>query len=259
MFAKLGKCIRMSRFFAEDGKALVVELDSGLTLGPVGNLLNLNDALKSVFRLGVDAVVINKGQITRFESLMLGKKGPAMILRADYTNALRGADFILPPKSIEHIKIVNCDEALALGVDGVVAHLLIGYEEEEANSVSIISSLINGCRTCGLMVMVEAIPIGERITEANYIDCLKLSVRMAVEAGADIVAIHYPGDESSMRSVVEVAGSVPLLVLDDIRRPLKELKSAITAGCAGLVLRERLISGTMEDVISESIPLVHGD
>jgi len=254
----LGKGMRMSRFFAEDGKALVAELDLGLSLGPVGNLLNIVDVLRSALGSHVDAIVLNRGQIAKLESLIPSREGPAIVLRADFTNALRDSEFTLPPKKLEHIKSAGCGEALALGADGVAVHLLVGYEDEEARSVDIISSLIEGCNRCGLMVLAEAIPIGERITEANYIDSLRLAVRMAVEAGADVVATPYAGEESSMRSVVEVAGSVPLLAIDDPRRPLKELGAAISAGCAGLVLRDRLISEKVENAAYEAWALVHG-
>jgi hypothetical protein len=80
---------------------------------------------------------------------------------------------------------------------------------------------------------------------------------MAVEAGADLVAVPYIGNKKTMHTITEVAGQIPILVIDDPEKPLTELKDAISS-CAGLVLRERLASGNVEDIITEARILVHG-
>lgn len=258
MFGQIGKGLRLSKIFAEDGKALIVGLDSVFTLGVIENILEMRRALTRVLKLAPDAIVLNKGQIVRSEGLIGDRKGPALLLMADFTNAIRSTSFILPHKKLEHVKLASPKEAGALGVEGIVAHLLVGYEDEEARSIKIVSSLIAGCKRLGIPVLIESTAIGERVTEANRIDCLRLAVRMAVESGADIVATPYAGDEASVRSVIEVMGRIPLLAIDDPGRPLKELKNAISAGCAGLVLRDRLASGNIEEIVTEARSLVHG-
>lgn len=248
----------MSRVFADDKRALILGLDSAPTLGPVGNLLEMRKYLAYALKSGPDAIVVNKGQLIRPGELITGSRETAVILRADFTNAMRGADFTLPPKKLEHVMLAGAKEALTLGADGVAASLLVGYEDEEARSVKIVSSLVADCKRYGVVILVEAVPIGERITSANYVDCLKLAVRMATEAGADIVAMPYAGDEPTTRSIVEAAGQTPVLAIDDPRRSLRELGEAMSAGCSGLVLRDRLASGPLEEVVSEAKLLVHG-
>jgi len=255
LFAQIGRGLRASRIFSQDGKTLIVGLDSAFTSGRVENLLETRSILTRVLKSKPDAVVLNKGQVTGLESL-IGGRGPTVLLRADFTN-LRGFQK-LPSKKIEHFKLVSPREALALGVEGLAAYLLVGDENEEARSVRIVSRLVSGCRRLGLPLLVESMPVGERVTQANRLDCLRLAVRMAVEAGADLVAAPYAGDEKSMRAIVDVAGQTPVLAVDDSERPLKELGNAVSAGCAGLVLRERLASGSIEDIVAEARLLVHG-
>jgi DhnA family fructose-bisphosphate aldolase class Ia len=81
---------------------------------------------------------------------------------------------------------------------------------------------------------------------------------MAVEAGADIVAAPYVGDEKSMRAIVEVAGQTPVVAVDDPEIPLSKLRGALSSGCTGLLLRERLASGGVEETVAEARLLVHG-
>jgi len=255
LFAQIGRELRASRIFSQDGKTVIVGLDSAFTGGRVENLLETRSILTSVLKSKPDGIILNKGQVTGLESL-IGGRGPAVLMRADFTNA-KGFPK-LPSKKLEHVKLVDPREALALGVEGLAAYLLVGDENEEARSIRIVSRLVSGCRRLGLPLLVETMPVGERVTQANRLDCLRLAVRMAVEAGADMVAAPYAGDEKSMRAIVEVAGQTPVLAVDDPDAPLEELGNAVSAGCAGLVLRERLAPGSIENTVAEARLLVHG-
>ncbi len=256
MFAQIGRSLRVSRIFSKDGRTLIVGLDSPFINSLVENLLWTRSVLTSVLKSKPDAVILAKGQLTGLEDL-IGGRGPAVLLRSDFTNALQ-AHPALPRRKLEHVKLVDAREALTLGVEGVAAYLLVGDEDEEARSIRIVSKLVSGCRRLGLPLLVESTAIGERVTQANRLDCLKLAVRMAVEAGADLVAAPYVEGEDSMRAVVEVAGQTPVIAVDDPEKPLSELANAISAGCAGLVLRERLASSSVEETVAEARLLVHG-
>ncbi|MBO3797803.1 MAG: hypothetical protein QXU11_02275 [Thermoproteota archaeon] len=256
MFAHIGKGLRLSRIFSKDGKTLIISLDSTFMGGQVENLWATQSILTSVLKSNPDAIILSKGQVTGLESL-IGGRGPSVILRCDFTNAVGGCSK-LTRKKLEHVKLVNPREALTLGGEGVAAYLLVGDEDEEARSIRIVSTLVSGCRRFGLPLLVETMAIGERVTQANRLDCLKLAVRMAVEAGADLVAAPYVGDEKSMRAIVEVSGQTPVVAIDDPETPISELSKALSAGCLGLLLRERLASGSVEETVAEARLLVHG-
>lgn len=256
MFAQIGKGLRLSRIFSGDGKTLIISLDAAFTRGHVENVLETRSVLTSVLKSNPDAVLLNRGQVVRLESL-IGGRGPSIILRSDFTNIVGGYT-VLPRKKLEHVKLASPREALTLGVEGVAAYLLVGDEDAEAGSIRIVSTLVSGCRRLGLPLLVESMAIGERVTQANRLDCLKLAVRMAVEAGADIVAAPYVGDEKSMRAIVEVAGQTPVVAVDEPEIPLSKLRGALSSGCTGLLLRERLASGGVEETVAEARLLVHG-
>lgn len=256
MFTQIGKGLRLSRIFSKDGKTLIISLDSAFTGGQVENLWSTRSILTGVLRSNPDAIILSKGQVAELESL-IGGGGPSVIIRSDFTNIVGGYS-ALPRKKIEHVKLVNPREALTLGFDGIAAYLFVGYEDEEARSIRIVSTLVSGCRRLGLPLLVETMAIGERVTQANRLDGLKLAVRIAVEAGADLVAAPYVGDEKSMRAIVEVAGQTPVIAVDDAENPLSELRDALSAGCLGILLRERLASGSVEETVAEARLLVHG-
>ncbi len=256
MLTQIGKGLRLSRIFSETGKTLIISVDSTFTGGRVENLWATRSILTSVLKSNPDAIILSKGQVTGLESL-IGGRGSSIILRSDFTNAVGGYS-TTPRKKLEHVKLVSPREALTLGVEGIAAYLLVGDEDEEARSIRIVSTLVSGCRRLGLPLLVESIAIGERVTQVNLLDCLKLAVRMAVETGADIVATPYVGDEKSMRAIVEVAGQTPIVAIDDPEASLSELGNALSAGCSGLLLRERLALGSVEKTVAEARLLVHG-
>ncbi len=78
--------------------------------------------------------------------------------------------------------------------------------------------------------------MGERVTEHNYLDSLKMSGRMSLEAGADGIIVPYAGAGSSMREVVEAAGTAPVLLLVSDVMDVKSVSESVRAGVKGVVV-----------------------
>lgn len=243
-----GKAFRLSEFIdPKDGKAVIVAADRGFMLGPITGLKDLEKSMKMAVNSGVNAVVLSPGQVGRMIHHFKGKKAPALLVRADWTNAFRGESFILPAKEIKHVTIIDAEDAVALGASAVIAFFCVGYEEDEAHNLESVAMLARSCDHLGMPLIVESIPIGERVTEKNFVDCVDLAMRIAVEAGADAIAAPYTGDVKSFRKIIDAA-KVPVFVLDTtvsaVHNLLRAVTKALEAGAAGVIASNTIFEAT---------------
>lgn len=261
MALTLGKKLRLSQIIDQSsGTSLILEADQGLALGPAPGVEDLASTLKGLKGL-VDAVILSKGQVGRAIDAFKGRGAPALIIRADWTSAFRGGDFVLPAKGVTYAPSAGAEEALTLGASGVASHLFVGYErdEDEAANVRSIAGLARECEECGVPLLVEAIPRGERVTKENYLDCARFAARVAVEVGADLVATPYKRDPNVVRKVVE-GTRAPTLVLE-VDEPVSRegLKGALEAGASGLIIGKKSIgSGELPKLLDGIKKLMRG-
>ena len=262
MLSSPGKALRLSEFIdPKDGKAVIVAADRGLMLGPITGLTDLEKTIRMAVNSGVDAVVLSPGQVGQMIHHFKGKKAPALLVRADWTNAFRGESFILPAKEIKRVTIIDAKDAVTLGASAVIAFFCVGYEEDEAHNLESVAMLARSCDHLGMPLIVESIPIGERVTEKNFVDCVDLAMRMAVEAGADAIAAPYTGDVKSFRKVIDAA-KVPVFVLDIEVPPAQDLFRAVTealeAGAAGVIASTSVFQAMNPDETVETlVDIIH--
>jgi DhnA family fructose-bisphosphate aldolase class Ia len=236
----LGKTIRLGHLLnAEDDRAIIFEADEGLMLGPTPGLLDLPETV-SMVKNKVDGIVLSSGQVERSFEHFKGKGAPALLVRADWTNAFRDETYFLPTRNVRHVLNLGPKDAVALGASALAAFLFVGYDddEDEARNLETVAMLARESEKFGLPLLVECIPIGGRMTEINYLDCAKLATRMAVEAGADIVATPYTGNANSFKEIVD-ASKTPVLMLDrriDASRLLEAAEESLKAGATGVVV-----------------------
>jgi DhnA family fructose-bisphosphate aldolase class Ia len=99
------KIYRIKEFFnPTDQRSLIVDTSAGLSLGPLPGLESFKQTVKPILHL-VDGVVTSPGQA----QVLSGRthQDAALLVRADWTNAFRGTEFVLPPEKIEHISLMN--------------------------------------------------------------------------------------------------------------------------------------------------------
>jgi DhnA family fructose-bisphosphate aldolase class Ia len=92
------KHYRMSEFInPADGRSLVVDTSNSLVLGVLPGLEHFADAVNPLLPL-LDGIVTSPGQARKLGPRT--NQEAALLIRADWTNALRGDDFVLPPETI---------------------------------------------------------------------------------------------------------------------------------------------------------------
>lgn len=233
---------RMHHVFAPDGRAVIVAMDhtrGGLTLG----LEHAAGAVSKVVAGGVDAIMTTYG-MARAVADVLG--GAGLILALDSEDSV--ADY-----GVEH--------ALRFGADAVELKVFPGNPRE--TKLADLRRLAARCNQWSMPLLSEPIPVSFEETSAHTVENVANAARIAAEAGADFVKVHYVGDVESYRRVTESCYA-PVLVLggpakEDPRDALRMSADALSAGARGVVFGRNVFTHPRPDRMVAALgELVHG-
>lgn len=220
-----------------DQRCLMLDASAGLALGALPGLDDFAEGIRPVMA-AVDGLVCSPGQLRRISNRARGDAG--LLVRADWTNTLRGSDFVLPPTRARWQPILSAQEALDLGAVGMVSTFLLGYEEEvEAECLRATVQWSLKGRAIGMPLVVEVRADGPRVSLAEK--AVELGASYALESGADVIVVPYPGP----RSLETIAAfvSVPWMVKpESIETAPVVLEEVVRLGGAGLWLDQRMVA-----------------
>lgn len=234
--AASGKQVRMGRIFGADGRTIVLPADHGTMLGRVSGLEDPIELVRRFLPLACDGFLLGPGIIQATSPWFARRDAPSRLLTLD--TYWRG------PTTGTSVLTTTLERAACLGVDGV--KILMPWDvgpEERAACASFVGQVVGEAEKHGLPVMVEPIclatPRGADAVAIEGDGC-----RMAVEIGADIVKVAYPGDASLFsRWCVELG--VPVVILggpaggttEDLCAAVAE---AVEAGARGITIGRKL-------------------
>lgn len=221
-----------------DGRSLVVDTSKGLVLGVLPGLEHFAAAVRPVLPL-LDGIVTSPGQARKLGSRT--RQEAALLVRADWSNALRGEDFVLPPETIQYIPLLNPADALDLGANALVMYFILGHEEEiEARCLQRMVNLALEGRSLGMPLLVDVQPIGPRVVLRNK--AIELGVSYALEGGADGISVPWPGSQS-FKTIQAMCSGLPVWVKPgSLELDTPELAEALQLGAAGFWLDERIFA-----------------
>jgi class I fructose-bisphosphate aldolase len=228
-----GKRYRMGRIFGEDGRTLVLPVDHGLTLGRISGLEDPVGVLDGLLDLPCDGLLMAPG-LTRHTADRFARRGaPARILTLD-------THFREPGEAAPGAGLAaSVEQAAALGVDAVKLFMAWNVpSRDRSETLARIAGVIERAERYDLPVMVEPIAVGEaRSPEAIALE--GDAARSAMEVGADIIKVAYPGAEMMAAWAREL--QVPLVILGgprsgDPEGVLTLAEEAIGAGAQGIVI-----------------------
>jgi DhnA family fructose-bisphosphate aldolase class Ia len=233
------KTYRLREFIhPADGRSLIIDTSAGLSLGPLPGLEQFAPAVQGVLPL-VDGLVASPGHAGKLSSRT--RQDAALLVRADWTNALRDKDFVLPPETISHIPLLTPMDALDLGASALVIYFLLGFEEQiEAGCLrNTVQLALEGTKV-GMPLIVDVQAIGPRVVLKTK--AIELGVSYALEGGADGVAVPWP-DRESFQTILAMAAGLPVWIkptkLEDFEA---ELGDALQMGGTGLWLDQQLFA-----------------
>jgi len=266
MDARTGKKIRLGRLFDQRShKSLIVAYSHGVLMGPRPGMRSLEEMKKISQVLScANGLMVAPGLVTPLEDAFVGKERPSLIIHLDYQSFSRD---IMPYDEGAAVEMAKIEEVVAAGADGVMTYLYMGHEEPEREKMEIArnSRVARNCERWGIVLMIEPRSAREARNPADKKDpkVMSLYCRVSAEIGADLVKCIHPGDEDTLRSVIESC-PVPVLVAGGSRVENSEEaylrgESAMLAGAAGLVYGRNIYEA--EDPKAELehyLQIVHG-
>lgn len=209
-----GKTIRLGNLInPKDQRALWLDLSIA---GEIGVKESFRDFYKNIAVLGQhsDGAIVNPGLLEKAGELFGGARRWAPIVRADWTNYRRPAEFCLPGKPIQRVMICDVEDALRLGAEAICARFIMGVSDEfESENVQSISRLARAAESCGLPVIAEICPVGENINGRDFGAIVKLGVACLLEAGVEVLIIPACSSESLAEITAWV--DIPLIIKTD--------------------------------------------
>jgi DhnA family fructose-bisphosphate aldolase class Ia len=238
-----------------DGRSLVVDTSAGLALGARPGLEHFGEAVTPVLPY-VDGVVTSPGQARYLGQRT--RRDAALLIRADWTNSLRGEGFVLPPETIHYVPVLDAVGALDLGASAAVIHFLLGYAETiEANCLKQTVALALDGAEKGLPLVVDVQTTGPRVV--LHSKAVELGTSYALEGGASGIVVPWPGAES-FRTIKKMTGSVPVwLRPPDFDPDSPIIHEALDIGAGGLWLGDDLFAEPDSAAAAQAFrALVHG-
>ena len=233
------KAYRLREFInPQDNRSLILDASAGLSLGPLPGLEQFSTVIQPSLSL-VDGLVASPGQAGRLPGRT--RNDAALLVRGDWTNALRDSDFVLPPETTSHIPLLDPASALDLGASAIVIYFLLGFEEQiEADCLRETVQLALQGAQVNMPLVVDVQAVGPRVVLRQK--AIELGVSYALEGGADGVAIPWPGGDS-FETILAMAAGLPIWIKPtDLGEAAMELEQALDMGGTGLWLDHRLFA-----------------
>jgi len=156
----------------------------------------------------------------------------------------------------------SVDYAAELGADAV-GFTLYGGSNHELEMAEEFRDAHERAREHDLPVVMWSYPRGQGIKNDTKEDVVAYAARQALELGADVAKVKYPGSKEAMEHVVEMAGRTKVIMSGGSkttdREFLRSVKAVVDAGGAGLAVGRNVwqrehplrILDALEEVIYE--------
>ena len=266
MDARTGKKIRLGRLFDPTShKSLIVAYSHGVLMGPRPGMKSLSEMRQVTLSLSrANGLMIAPGLVTPLEEAFVGRHRPSLIIHLDYQSFSRD---IMPYREGATTEMAQIEEIVAVGADGVMTYLYMGYEDPEREKMEVARNarLARACEKWGIILMIEPRSARERDNAADKTDpqILSLYCRIAAELGADLVKCIHPGNEDALRTVIDGCPA-PVLVAGGSRAEKSEqayvrAESAMRAGAVGLVYGRNIYEASDPAAeLEHYLQIVHG-
>ncbi|MBI0583483.1 MAG: class I fructose-bisphosphate aldolase family protein [Methanomassiliicoccus sp.] len=243
-----GKDIRIERIIDRNtGRAVIVPVDHGITMGPIKGLVDMKATIDRVSRGGATAVVMHKGVVPYGHRSFGHDIGLIVHLSASTS---------LSPDPNSKVLVTTVEESLKMGADAVSIHVNIGADTEPY-MLRDFGQISRECNEWGVPLLVMIYPRGKDIKSGYDVDLIKQCARVGMELGADIVKTSYTGDIDSFREVVRGA-IIPVVIaggpkMDSDRDLLQMVKDSLEAGGSGVsigrnIFQHRNVTGMTQAV-----------
>jgi class I fructose-bisphosphate aldolase len=218
-----------------DGKVLILAMDHGLEHGPV-DFEPVPETIdpETVFDVATHDAV----------TAMAVQKGVAEAYYPDYEDDVNLLVKLNGTSNLwmgEPDSAVNCsvDYAADIGADAL-GFTLYGGSNHEIEMAEEFRDAQEAAREHDLPMVMWSYPRGQGLKNDRDPETIAYGTRLALELGADVAKVKYPGSREAMEWAVDAAGDVKVVMsggskTDDLAF-LKQVEDCIAAGGKGLAV-----------------------
>ncbi|MFC7166171.1 class I fructose-bisphosphate aldolase [Halospeciosus flavus] len=219
---------------SRDGKSLILAYDHGLEHGPVDfepvpETRDPEVVWDIATHDAVTSLAVQKGVA---EAYAPSYEDVPLLLKLNGTSNL----WMGEPDSA-----VNCtvDYAAELGADAV-GFTLYGGSNNEIEMAEEFRDAQEAARHYDLPMVMWSYPRGQGLKNDTAPDTIAYAARQALELGADVAKVKYPGSREAMEQAVAMAGPTKVVMSGGSKTSdrdfLSTVKGAIDAGATGLAV-----------------------
>ena len=220
---------------SRDGKVLILAYDHGLEHGPVDfeevpESADPERVFKVAKHPAVTSLAVQKG-IAEAYYPSYEDEGTLLAKLNGTSNLWMGE----PDSSVNW----SVDYAAEVGADAV-GFTLYGGSNNEIEMAEEFRDAHERAREHDLPVVMWSYPRGQGLKNDKKPGVIAYAARKALELGADVAKVKYPGSREAMEHVVEMAGKTKVIMSGGSKRNdrefLENVKAVIDAGGAGLAV-----------------------
>jgi predicted phospho-2-dehydro-3-deoxyheptonate aldolase len=242
-------------FHPRSNRTLLVPMDHGVTVGPIAGIENVRGAVSECIDGCASGIILHKGCIKMCHDLLLSDPRLSVLLHVS-------GSVSLSPQSDQKVQVATVEEGVRLGADGISVHVNIGPDDDQL-MLGALGGLSEACDRFGMPLLAMMYCRGAALDE-HAADNIAHAARVAMELGADIVKVSYPGDPTSFERIVRSV-TVPVVVAGGSRQAnlqsfFEEIHDALEAGAAGVAVGRNVFQQTSpKQVVAGLHALLHED
>lgn len=228
-FSSTGKLTRIRRIFQTDGRAAMVAINQGITMGPKNGIESLEKIVSELLPEAPDSFTMHRGAAIRMAQLYTGKA--ALILKLTNRTRFWGPD---------EVEVAAVEDAVTLGADAVSVGLTL-CDKQEQRTIQMAAGIIRQADRWGIPTVAHAYPSGNLIdnTVRYTVDQVGYAVRVARELGFDIIKTYWTGDAESFSKIVEYGSPCKVVISGGprcatLRACFDMTWQGVQAGCHGI-------------------------
>ena len=228
----------------ENGKAVIVPMDHGMSEGPIAGIGDISSAVARVEKYAT-AVILHKGLIKSMEK----KPECGVIMHASAsTRVAHDPNY--------KVQVAVPEEAVRYKCDGFSLHVNIGGNEHEQEMIQSLAKSVEKCDAIGMPVLAMMYPRGKNIPKATP-DDIALVARVGAELGADIIKCPYTGDPDSFRTVTKNCPA-PVVIAGGAKSNKEEhvlemVEGSMIGGGAGISLGRNIFQHEHSELMTMAI------
>lgn len=229
-----GLTYRLGRVFGRDGRTMILPVDHGLMLGRVRGLEEPASLVAAAAEANCDGLLMSSGLARATAELFASRQAPARVIALDAT--MHDGD----DDPGEATLVASVEQVVQLGADAV--KVLMPWDTPSAARIATmrrVSAVVAQAERWEIPVMVE--PTALRMSRGEAAVAAELNgARAAMELGAHILKIAYPGSREAMEALVrELRLPVVILGGPQVSAPadvIRLVADAMSAGASGIVI-----------------------